>query len=68
VAVKTPTGWFFQTSDAAALFNTEAPGWLIRMVMGPHQPRIRRFAEEHPEVRVVSGHAWLAWFEENKVA
>jgi glyoxylase-like metal-dependent hydrolase (beta-lactamase superfamily II) len=68
LAVKTPDGWLFQTSDAAALFNDEAPDWLIRQALGPHQPRIRAFAEAHPEVRVVSGHMWLDWFERNKNA
>jgi glyoxylase-like metal-dependent hydrolase (beta-lactamase superfamily II) len=29
VAVKTSEGWLFQASDSAALFNEEAPGWLI---------------------------------------
>jgi glyoxylase-like metal-dependent hydrolase (beta-lactamase superfamily II) len=65
LAVKIPDGWLFQTSDAAALFNQEAPDWLIRLVLGPHQPRIRAFAEAHPEVRLVSGHMWLDWFERN---
>ena len=67
VAVKQSDGWLFQTSDAAALFNEEAPDWLIRLVLGPHQPRIRQFAAAHPEVRVVSGHMWLDWFKENKL-
>ena len=68
VVVKQISGWLFQTSDAAALFNEEAPDWLVRWGLGPHQPRIRRFVAEHPEVRVVAGHAWLDWFEENKHA
>jgi glyoxylase-like metal-dependent hydrolase (beta-lactamase superfamily II) len=68
LAIKTPHGWLFQTSDAAALFNTEAPAWLIRLALGPHQPRIRLFAAEHPEVRVVSGHMWLDWFDREKQA
>jgi glyoxylase-like metal-dependent hydrolase (beta-lactamase superfamily II) len=67
VAVKQADGWLFQTSDAAALFNEDAPDWLIRLALGPHQPRVRQFAAEHPEVRVVSGHMWLEWFEENKL-
>jgi len=58
-------GWLFQASDAAALFNEEAPDWLIRLALGPHQPRIRQFVANHPEVRVVTGHMWLDWFEEN---
>ena len=68
LAIKTPHGWLLQSSDAAALFNEQAPGWLIRLALGPHQPRIQRFAEAHPEVRVVGGHAWLDWFEMNSHA
>jgi glyoxylase-like metal-dependent hydrolase (beta-lactamase superfamily II) len=68
VVIRTSQGWLFQTSDASALFNREAPDWLIRFFMGPHQPRIRDFAEAHPDVRIVCGHMWLNWFEENKVA
>jgi glyoxylase-like metal-dependent hydrolase (beta-lactamase superfamily II) len=68
VAIKTNDGWLLQTSDSAALFNDEAPDWLIRLVLGPHQPRIRKFAEAHPEVRVVGGHMWLDWFDKNKNA
>jgi glyoxylase-like metal-dependent hydrolase (beta-lactamase superfamily II) len=67
LAIKTPSGWLFQTSDAAALFNEEAPDWVIRWALGPHQPRIRQFAAEHPEVRVVAGHAWLDWFAKEKM-
>lgn len=62
VAVKTADGWLFNASDAAALFNEEAPDWLIRFALGSHQPRIRRFAADHPEVRVVTGHMWLDYF------
>ena len=68
VAVRTAAGWLFQASDAAALFNTEAPAWLIRAVLGPNQPRIQQFANTHPEVKVVTGHLWLDWFENNKIA
>jgi glyoxylase-like metal-dependent hydrolase (beta-lactamase superfamily II) len=67
VAIKTAVGWLFQASDAAALFNTEAPGWLIRLGLGPHQPHIARFAADHPEVTVLTGHMWLKWFHENRV-
>jgi glyoxylase-like metal-dependent hydrolase (beta-lactamase superfamily II) len=68
LAVKTGDGWLFQASDAAALFNEEAPAWLIRMVLGPHHLRIQQFAQTHPEVKVVTGHMWLDWFEKNKTA
>jgi len=68
VVVKTTDGWLFQASDAAAFFNEEAPDWLIQAVLGPHQPRIQQFAQIHPEVKVVTGHMWLDWFEKNKTA
>jgi glyoxylase-like metal-dependent hydrolase (beta-lactamase superfamily II) len=68
VAIKNADGWLFQASDAAALFNTEAPDWLIRAVLGPHQPRIQQFADSHPEVKVITAHMWLDWFEKNKTA
>lgn len=70
VGVKTGDGWLFQASDSAALFNEEAPGWLIKWALGPHQPRIRQFAADYPNVRVVTGHMWRDWFEkeENKYA
>ncbi len=67
VAIKTPSGWLLSAGDAAALFNTEAPDWLIRLVLGPHQPRLQDFGERHPEVRIFTGHNWSSWFEENKV-
>jgi glyoxylase-like metal-dependent hydrolase (beta-lactamase superfamily II) len=63
VAIKTNSGWLFQTSDAAALFNDKAPDWLIRFGLGPYQPRILQFASTHPDVQVVSGHMWLDFFE-----
>jgi glyoxylase-like metal-dependent hydrolase (beta-lactamase superfamily II) len=66
VAVKIEDGWLFQTSDAAALFNTQAPDWLIRFALGLHQPRIRQFAANHPDVQIVGGHAWLDWFQSHK--
>jgi len=56
LAIKGPEGWLFQTSDAAALFNEQAPDWLTRLALGPHQPRIRQFVAAHPQVRAVSGH------------
>jgi glyoxylase-like metal-dependent hydrolase (beta-lactamase superfamily II) len=67
VAIKTQGGWLFNASDAAALFNEEAPDWLIKFALGPHHPRIRQFAADHPEVRVVTGHMWLDWFDQNKI-
>ena len=38
----------------------------IRLVMGPHQPRIVKFLDRHAEVMPVTGHMWLDWFEKNR--
>lgn len=66
VAVQVGDGWLLDAGDAAALFNQEAPDWLIKFALGPHQARLGAFAADHPEVRVVTGHNWLDWYEENK--
>jgi|WetSurMetagenome_2_1015567.scaffolds.fasta_scaffold350311_1 glyoxylase-like metal-dependent hydrolase (beta-lactamase superfamily II) len=63
VAIKTMKGWLFQASDAAALFNNEAPKWLIRLALGPHNERIRQFGIDHAEVNIITGHMWLDFFE-----
>lgn len=42
VALHTATGWLFHLGDAAPLgMNEDAPGWLVRLVLGPHVPRLR---------------------------
>jgi glyoxylase-like metal-dependent hydrolase (beta-lactamase superfamily II) len=64
VAVKTASGWLFHVGDAAS-FAEEAPNWLVRLVLGPHNQRLRRFAAAHPEVRLTTGHMQSTFFTEN---
>jgi glyoxylase-like metal-dependent hydrolase (beta-lactamase superfamily II) len=35
VVIKLQDGWLFQTSDSAALFNDQAPEWMVRTFLGP---------------------------------
>jgi len=65
VAVRTPPGWLFHLGDAAPLgMNEDAPGWLTRLVLGPHVPRLRAFQVEHPEVHLTTGHMLLDFFDQ----
>jgi glyoxylase-like metal-dependent hydrolase (beta-lactamase superfamily II) len=66
VAVKLEDGWFFNAADAGAVHNDVTPAWLIRLVLGPHDARLREFKDAHPEVRMTNSHMFLEWFEENK--
>lgn len=61
VAIKDGDGWLLHVGDAAS-FAKDAPGWMVKFVLGPHQPRLRAFAEAHPEVRMTTGHISLEFF------
>jgi len=62
VAVKDGDGWLLHVGDAAS-FAPDAPEWLVKFVLGSHQPRLIAFAEAHPEVRMTMGHMDLKFFE-----
>ncbi|HBG74976.1 MAG: hypothetical protein A2X25_07260 [Chloroflexi bacterium GWB2_49_20] len=65
VAVEDSTGWLLNCSDALptnAQFDL-TPDWLNRMAIGPYVPRLKAFAADHPEVRLLAGHAWRADFK-----
>lgn len=65
VAVRDGAGWVFQCGDALPT-NAEfglTPAWLNRLVIGPHVPGLRTLASNHPEVRMLAGHMWQAFFE-----
>jgi glyoxylase-like metal-dependent hydrolase (beta-lactamase superfamily II) len=63
VAIDTGTGWLFHVSDAAPVgLDRYVPPWLVRLVLGPHENRIRQFSAAHPEVRITTGHMWLDFF------
>jgi glyoxylase-like metal-dependent hydrolase (beta-lactamase superfamily II) len=64
VAIHTGTGWLFHVGDAAPMEETQhLPAWLIRLVLGPHAPRLRTFAARHPQVQMTMGHMALDFFE-----
>lgn len=56
LAVKTDGGWLFHAGDAGAVYNDETPAWLIKLVLGPHDQRLRAFMRSHPEVLLTNSH------------
>jgi glyoxylase-like metal-dependent hydrolase (beta-lactamase superfamily II) len=68
VAIQTETGWLFQVGDAVPV-NLQFDWFsvlLYRPTIGPQVPRLKAFAEAHPEVRMVAGHMDLDFFHEEK--
>jgi glyoxylase-like metal-dependent hydrolase (beta-lactamase superfamily II) len=66
VAIQTETGWLLQCADAVPVnlrFDL-AFTLFYRPMIGPHLPRLKAFAEAHPEVRVIAGHMYLDFFRE----
>lgn len=64
IALQDGNGWLFQCADALpthAQFDL-TPDWLNLAFLGPHGPRLRAFAAEHPEVRMLAGHMWASFF------
>jgi glyoxylase-like metal-dependent hydrolase (beta-lactamase superfamily II) len=61
IAIQDGNGWLFQCADASPI-NAQydiTPGWLNRLVIGPHVPRLKAFAIAHPEVQMLAGHAMI---------
>lgn len=67
VAIKTSNGWFFHAADAGAVNNDQAPAWLIRWALGPHDPLLRAFMKSHPEVLVANSHMFPEFFEQYQI-
>ena len=61
VAIKDGDGWLLHAGDAAS-FAKDAPPWIVKFVLGPHQSRLRAFDEAHPEVCMTTGHMSLEFF------
>lgn len=67
VAVYTKTGWILHCGDAAP-FNmavNDAPDSISRLLIGPHVPTIREFMKGHPEIKFVSAHMALEFYNDN---
>ncbi|NOT05464.1 MAG: MBL fold metallo-hydrolase [Anaerolineales bacterium] len=68
LAVKTGAGWLFHVADAGVdIQNNIAPDWLIRLMLGPHWPRLRQFALTHPEVTLTASHMYREFFLLHKI-
>jgi glyoxylase-like metal-dependent hydrolase (beta-lactamase superfamily II) len=67
VAINTSSGWFFHAGDAGAVYNNETPAWLIRLVLGPHDQRLRAFMKAHPEVLVTNSHMFPEFFTQHSI-
>ena len=62
VAVKDGDGWLLHVGDAVS-FAEDAPDWMVKFCSAPHQPRLRNFDKNHPEVRMTTGHMSLDFFK-----
>jgi glyoxylase-like metal-dependent hydrolase (beta-lactamase superfamily II) len=67
VAIKTKTGWFFHAGDSSAVYNETSPRWLINLVLGPHDARLRKFKQDHPEVLLANSHMFPEFFVQHPV-
>lgn len=67
VAIKAKTGWVFQASDSSAVYDSNTPKWLIRLVLGLHDPMLRAFKESHPEVLFMNSHIFPEFFSQHTV-
>ncbi len=70
VAIQDHDGWIFHCADALpthAQFGL-TPQWLNRLIIGTHVPRIQAWAATHPEVRLLAGHMWKSFFEQQQQA
>lgn len=70
VAIQDHGGWIFQCGDALPA-NTQfdiTPAWLNRLVLGPHVPRLQAWGSANPDVRLLAGHMWQSFFEQENQA
>jgi hypothetical protein len=63
VVIQTGEGWHFHCADAGVdIERNIAPDWLIALALGPHWPRLRAFAQFHPDVKLTASHMYLDFF------
>ncbi len=67
VAIKTETGWRLHCGDAAGDFRKDLPQWAVRLVLGPHTPRLRAFTAAHPEVQLTASHMFKDFFTNERI-
>jgi hypothetical protein len=63
VAIRNGSGWLFHVGDAGPIdMGDYVPGWLVRLALGSHVPRLREFMDSDPHIRITTGHMWLDFF------
>lgn len=67
VAIKTSDGWFLHAGDSSAVYNDTTAKWLIKLVLGPHDARLRKFKQEHPEVLITNSHMYPEFFTQHPI-
>ncbi|MBI5933588.1 MAG: MBL fold metallo-hydrolase [Chloroflexi bacterium] len=65
VVIKTNDGWFLHAGDSSAVYNDTTPKWLIHLVLGPHDARLRKFKQDHPEVLITNSHMFPEFFDQH---
>jgi hypothetical protein len=61
--MQTESGWLFHVGDAGHMDPMEGtPLWIVRLVLGPHTPRLRQFQAAHPDIQITTGHMPLTFF------
>lgn len=64
VVIETQTGWHFHVGGAVPIgFTQQVSSTLTKLIVGPHERRLRQFQAGHPNVRMTTGHMWLDFFE-----
>ena len=64
VAIRMGDVWYLHAGDAVSPGPVaHVPDWVERLVLGPHGPRLRAFADAHPDILITAGHMPLDAFE-----
>jgi glyoxylase-like metal-dependent hydrolase (beta-lactamase superfamily II) len=70
IAIQDRDSWLFNCGDAVpigAQFDLTPP-WVNRLILGAHVSCIQEWAAAHPEVRLLAGHMWRSFFENEQFA
>lgn len=65
VAVEDGAGWVFACGDALPIVGDyKIPDRVKQIMVGSHFNVLERFADSHPQVRMLAGHDWKTEFDE----
>ena len=73
MAIRTGDGgsetWHFHVGGSVPIgFSRALPAWLTRLMVGPHEARVRAFRTAHPEMTMTTTHMPLSFFEQHPPA